>query len=113
MITAIALMIAAFLNAIMDRCENESIFSTKLYTKWKDKPVFNSFIYKRESWKVAKKIFSWKFDLWHTAKSAMLFFLFIAIIAYNPVFNWWKDFLVAAIIWLTVFNITYNRILKA
>jgi hypothetical protein len=111
MITAIAFMIAAFLNAIMDRCESEVITGT-IFERWRDKPVFNEFIYKRESWKHAKKIFGWKFDLWHVAKSSMLLFIIIAMVAYNPVFGWWKDILALGLLWVLVFNITYNRILK-
>jgi hypothetical protein len=111
-LSSIAIIFAAAFNSIMDSVENEHIWDTK-FAKYKDKPVFNNFIYKRESWRLARKIFEWKFDLWHTCKSAMIACMVIAIVAYRPMFEWWADFAILSLLWLIVFNLMYNKVLKS
>jgi hypothetical protein len=111
MITSIAIIFAAFLNAVMDCVENEHIWST-VFSKWKHKAIFDKFIYKRESWRYAKMIGGYRFDLWHLSKSAMIGCVCAAIVFYQPVFKWWIDFSVAGVLWVLVFNFSYNHLLK-
>jgi hypothetical protein len=97
--------IAAVLNALMDRVENEN-FSSSVF-----KNLNQKFWYKRESWKYAKKVFGWKFDAWHVAKSLMIISLAFAIVLYTPIF-WVVDVMIIGAIWNGTFNIFYNRIFK-
>ena len=99
------MFIAAVLNALMDRVENENFSSSVfrgLNPKW---------WYKRESWKYAKRVFGWKYDSWHVAKSSMIISLAFAIVLYKPVFGV-MDVLIIGAIWNGTFNIFYNRIFK-
>lgn len=111
----LAVILAAICNAVMDRTENESFYTSvfRKKNKW--------FWYKRESWDKAKKIFSWKFDAWHIFKSLMLLFWTIAIILYghswrlqfgSEVINVLKDVALAGAAWIVFFNLFYNKILK-
>lgn len=95
--------IAAILNALMDRVENEN-FSSSIFKNLNPK-----FWYKRESWKDAKKIGGWKFDAWHVAKSAMLCCLFLP---YGFLISW-IFFGIISLTWIIVFNLFYNKIFKA
>jgi hypothetical protein len=97
--------IAAVLNAIMDRVENEN-FSSSVF-----KNLNQKFWYKRESWKTAKKVFGWKFDAWHVAKSLMIISLAFGIVLYRPILGI-LDVLIIGAIWIGTFNIFYNRIFK-
>lgn len=101
-----SIAIAAILNALMDRVENENFYQSI----FRDKPT--KFWYKRDSWNKAKTIAGWKFDAWHTAKSLMLCFFSIAVVFYKPIFNPLYDFGIAGVTWIVVFNLFYNRIFK-
>jgi len=105
LISLVFVFIAAVLNALMDRVENENFSSSVfrgLNPKW---------WYKRESWKYAKRVFGWKYDSWHVAKSSMIISLAFAIVLYKPVFGV-MDVLIIGAIWNGTFNIFYNRIFK-
>lgn len=99
--------IAAILNALMDKVENEGFYQSIFRDK---KPEF---WYKRASWNKAKNIAGWKFDSWHSAKSLMLVFLCLSIVLYKPLWNWKIDFGIAGMTWVIVFNLFYNKIFKA
>jgi hypothetical protein len=101
----IFVFIAAVLNALMDRVENEN-FSSSVF-----KNLNQKFWYKRESWKHAKKVFGWKFDAWHVAKSLMIISLAFGIVLYRPILGI-LDVLIIGAIWIGTFNIFYNRIFK-
>ena len=99
------MFIAAVLNALMDRVENENFSSSVfrgLNPKW---------WYKRESWKYAKRVFGWKFDAWHVAKSLMIISLAFGIVLYRPILGI-LDVLIIGAIWIGTFNIFYKRIFK-
>ncbi|MGN6438390.1 MAG: hypothetical protein ACTHMM_17740 [Agriterribacter sp.] len=106
MITALFVAIAAMLCALMDRVENENFYESI----FRDRN--ERFWYKRVSWKYAKKIFGWKADAWHIAKSMMIFSLAFAIVFYKPVLLWWIDWVVIGAIWISVFNVFYNKIFR-
>jgi len=106
MISLILIIIAAFLNSVMDRLENEN-FHVSVF-----KNLNQNFWYKRVSWKYAKKIFGWKLDAWHYAKSLMIISICLAVALYNP-FIPVIDFIIFGIAWNTTFNLFYNHILKS
>lgn len=106
MTTIICVIVAAILNAIMDRFENESFYSS-IFRDWSER-IF----YKRTSWKYAQKIFNYPVDGWHFMKSAMLISLFIGVVNYKPIFNSTVDFVVFGLIWNITFQFFYGRIFK-
>lgn len=106
MISLLFIMIASVMNAIMDRLENESYF-TSIFKDWNQK-----FWYKRESWKYAKVIFNYRIDGWHLCKSAMIVFIALAIITYKTLFNPFADFILIGFLWNTIFELMYDTILK-
>jgi hypothetical protein len=97
--------IAAVLNALMDRVENEN-FSSSVFKGFNPK-----WWYKRESWKYAKKVFGWKYDAWHVAKSMMVISLAFAVVFYKPILGVW-DVLLIGSVWNVTFNLFYHRIFK-
>jgi hypothetical protein len=105
MISLIFVFMAAVLNALMDRVENEN-FSSSVFKNMNPK-----FWYKRESWKTANKIFGWKFDAWHVAKSLMIISLAFAIVLYRPILGL-VDVLIIGLVWNGTFNIFYKRVFK-
>lgn len=73
--------IAAVLNALMDRLENESFHGSVF------KDMDQHFWYKRESWDKAYRFMGYKFDAWHLGKSAMVICFAIALRLYEPLFD--------------------------
>lgn len=104
--SALYIILAAILNAFMDRVENENFYES-IFRNWNEK-----FWYKRVSWKYAKKIFGWKLDAWHIAKSLMIISLVMAMVSYSVFHNWWVDVIIAGCLWNVFFNIFYNKLLK-
>lgn len=105
MLSSLLVILAAILNAVMDRLENETFFASVF------KNTNEKFWYKRESWKYAKRIFNYKIDGWHLSKSLMIICLCLAIVFYNPVFGL-IDFVLFGLLWNLTFNLFYNRIIK-
>lgn len=105
MLSSFLVILAAIFNAVMDRLENETFF-TSIFKHENER-----FWYKRESWKYAKRVFNYKIDGWHLAKSAMIICLCLAIVFYTPMFGW-IDFVLFGLLWNLTFNIFYNRIFK-
>lgn len=104
--SALYLVIAAILNAFMDRIENESFYES-IFVNWNEK-----FWYKRTSCKYAKKIFSYKMDGWHIAKSLMIICILMCWVNYKEFYNWWVDVIMAGGLWIVTFNIFYNKLFK-
>lgn len=104
--SALYIVIAAILNAFMDRIENENFYES-IFRDWPER-----FWYKRTSWRFAKTIFGWKLDAWHIAKSLMIISLLMAMVKYEGFYNWWVDVIMAGGLWVVTFNIFYNKIFK-
>lgn len=104
--SALYLIIAAILNAFMDRIENENFYESIFRNR------SERFWYKRTSWKYAKVIFGWKLDAWHIAKSLMIISLMMAMVKYTVYYNWWVDVIMAGGLWIVTFNIFYNKLFK-
>lgn len=108
MIAYLFVALAAMFNAVMDRVEYPAAFNQSIFKKKNP-----NFWLKTESWQHAKKIFAYKFDCWHIAKSLMLF-CFAFAIAFMDMSHWWVvKFITVGGIWIVVFNVFYNRILKS
>lgn len=101
------ILMASVMNAVMDRLENESFFSS-VFKDWDQK-----FWYKRESWKYAKVIFNYRVDGWHLSKSAMIVFIALAIVSYEKLFNPIVDFVLIGIVWNVTFEFMYATALKS
>lgn len=97
------IILAAFLNAVMDLLENEN-FHQSVFRHWNQK-----FWYKRESWKHAKKIFGYKIDGWHIAKSCMIVTLITATVMYQPIFHPVIDIGIMGMYWNVTFNFSYEN----
>lgn len=108
LLTFILVVMAAFMNAVMDRTGDLVAFNASVFNN--NDPAF----WCREvSWQYAKKIFGWKFDAWHISKSTMVMFLIAGAVLYQPVFNPILDFLLLGILWNASFNLGYNHLLKS
>lgn len=123
MISFVLIILAAICNSIMDVITHhwsESIFDKPkgIITKWEiwwnpDYSWINKYIAKDVK-KGLRKI--WIFDVpftdaWHTFKSIMIILFALAIVFYKQVFNWYTDFIIIGIIWNSIFNLFYNKIL--
>jgi hypothetical protein len=108
MISLILVFLAAFFNAVMDACENENYFESRL------KNLPKQFWYKRESWKYAAKVFGYKIDAWHLCKSAMIISLLCAVIFFDLPVKKWQDvamYLIAGgLTWNFTFWLFYHKI---
>lgn len=102
----VLIFLAAFFNACMDAFENENFFES-IFKKW-DQKVW----YKRESWKYARKIFAYKLDSWHICKSLMICCFVGAIVVYEPINEWYIDFVSMGIMWNLCFWIFYHKLFK-
>lgn len=110
MITLLLISIAAFMNAVMDRVENENFYGSIFRNK------DEKFWYKKASWKYAKKICGYKIDAWHLAKSAMIVCLLSAIYigsSKHEILSILFNMCIAGITWNIVFNFSYNFLLKS
>jgi hypothetical protein len=96
----ILIILAAFLNAVMDLLENEN-FSSSVF-----KHLNPRWWYKRESWKYAKKILGWKYDGWHVAKSLMIFC--ICTMISSSIIQW----VLYGILWNISFSLSYKLLKK-
>jgi hypothetical protein len=109
MISLILLILAAFLNAVMDAVENEN-YSESIFRK-----LPQQFWYKRESWKYAARIFGYKIDAWHLSKSAMIICFVLAMIFFDMPVKKWQDvavYLIAGgLTWNVAFWLFYHKIL--
>ena len=106
MMTLLFMIMAAVMNAIMDRLENETYFKS-VFKYWNQK-----FWYKRVSWEYAKVVFNYKIDGWHLCKSMMIIFIAAAIVSYQMLFSPIVDIIIIGIVWNVTFEFMYSTILK-
>lgn len=104
--TYLLIILAAIMNAVMDRTENIVAFNRSVFSH-KDK----TFWCKDVSWQYAKKIFGWKADAWHMAKSAMIILLVFAMTFFESTGKWWIDIFYVWLTWVATFSIFYHRLL--
>lgn len=108
MISPILILFAAVFNSIMDKTEtiisfNNSVFRNLNQSFWckvnsSEKPFFTFTKYRISGW--------------HLAKSLMIILFALAIVLYQPIFNWCIDFLIVGMIWNITFNLCYNKLFK-
>lgn len=56
------------------------------------------------------KVFVWMTDFWHASQFAFLGLMFFSIVAYEPVINWWADFLVMRVLFGVAFEWSYTSL---
>ena len=49
-------------------------------------------------------------DFWHLSQAIFLLLMFLAIVLYSPVINWWADFLIMRLIFGAVFELFYGKV---
>lgn len=52
-------------------------------------------------------------DSWHLCKSIMIVLMCLAIVAYEPLINWWVDLIILGTTWNLTFSLFYNKIFKS
>lgn len=105
MVSFLFFAIAALLNAFMDRI-SEGRFGYSIFSKLDPK-----FWYAWESWKHAKKVFNYPIDAWHIGKSCMILCLGLAVWFHREPKELWEPPVYWAL-WVIVFNLSYNHLLK-
>lgn len=107
MISLILICIAAFLNAVMDTLQFHFFIS-------KFKNLDMKFWNPESSWKVDPLPGTkYKPDAWHLSKSLCIIMLCMAVVFYTPLLGKAYDFILAGVLWNLVFNLSYNKFLKA
>jgi hypothetical protein len=120
MISFILIFLSGILNAIMDVLDfkfNSSIFATCKNQQWINPNISwkNKWKYIDEIW-IGEKFFGsstflvFLTDLWHLCKFLMLLFIMSAIVFYNPLLNWWVDFLLLYCIFTITFEIFFSKV---
>jgi hypothetical protein len=56
-------------------------------------------------------VFVFLTDGWHLFQFFFLNTLILAIVLYEPLINWWADFMIYAVVMKTVFQLCYGRLL--
>ncbi len=56
-------------------------------------------------------VFSFLCDGWHLFQFFFLNTMILSIVLYEPMINWWADFLVYAVVMKTVFQVCYGKLL--
>lgn len=123
MISYVLVILAAFLNSVMDTLSHHhstSVFKNNLTgfwsdastTSWKNKYIDGNPLNGRRKlfWKINIPVqFT---DAWHFFKSLMIILLVAAIVLYSPVFGVLIDFFALGLLWNLIFNFFYNVILR-
>lgn len=99
--------IAAFFNACMDICEEESHFNKSIFRNMDAR-----FFCKSVSWQYAKTILSVHLDFWHLCKFGWLASILGAIVVFKTHHQWWVHYISMAAIWYITFQLFYDKILK-
>ena len=95
--------LAAGLNAVMDRVENEN-FSSSIFRSLNPK-----WWYKRESDDHVKLVMGYRPDCWHISKSLMIICWAFAL-AFPPPHPWWVVVGGCGVAWNLTFNVCYNKL---
>ena len=134
MISLVLMVVAGFLNAVMDRISftfKSSVFkdlnpmswdvksSWKNMWKWPLEP-FSSWYYfglykprHKEKFPYSTTFLVWATDAWHLSKMLMIVCIGLAIGFHVPVVNWFVDAFVMVVGFTTVFTYCYDYILKS
>lgn len=118
MISIILIFIAGILNACMDKLRFH--YSTSIFSKWSNQNWVNPSLSWVNKWKPKSKIgdmimstvLVWVTDFWHLCKMLMLLFLFLSIVLYQPLFNWWIDFFIFYCTFTITFELFFSKVLK-
>jgi len=119
-ISIILMIIAGFFNACMDILKvryDKSIFRFWKYQNWLDPS--KSWVNK---WKNGDPSQGERFfgsstffvsltDAWHLAKHFMLTFIMLSVVFYQPIINWWMDFIILYVSFTVTFEVFFSKIL--
>lgn len=122
MISLILMILAGGLNACMDVLQfkyQHSIFKT-----WKKQQWVNPVLSSQNKWKYnevgvwlgekfigSSTIFVFVTDFWHLCKFLMLSFIMSSVIFYQPLINWWADFLIFYCAFTITFELFFSKFL--
>jgi hypothetical protein len=104
------IIIAGIFNACMDVLRYRykvSIFRFWKYQNWINPTLSVNNKWKSTTWlgdKIMSTVLVWITDMWHFVKMLMLTFIFLAMVLYKPMWNWWGD----VIIFYFSFTITFE-----
>lgn len=118
MISLVFVVVAAFLNACMDKHVYHydlSLFSTWkheffAFDGWRNKYVDRSYVKGRKKFK-GVNIHPAFLDVWHFCKSGMVIMICLAVILYNPMVNWYVDLLILGTAWNLTFTLFWSKLL--
>lgn len=123
MISLILVILAGFFNSIMDELKFHYIdsvfvkckgwlfyfsFPGSWTNKWK-----NGDHGQGEAFLGSSTVFVWLTDLWHFAQMLMKACLIAGIILYQPIFNWWADFIIYSVSFSLTFELFFKFIWKS
>jgi hypothetical protein len=121
MLTLFFITLAGMFNSIMDLCIkfDETIFSKipsmKFFmdsnVSWMNK-YKNGDFRQGSSFFLSTKALVFLTDMWHLCKTLMLICLSLAIVFYNPIFNWYFDAFIYWTLFGTSFTIFYDYAFK-
>lgn len=117
------MILAGIFNAAMDVLKVR--FEISVFKKWKNQNWIDPSIAWHNKWKLDEKIFGkqiniidkimstvlvWVTDMWHFMKMLMLLCISIAIVFYEPIFNWWLDVIIMYGSFTITFELFFSRI---
>lgn len=102
------IILAAIFKAIADTLVHH--FDTSVF-KYKDRRFWDASI----SWQYAHylRFTKYKIDGWHLANSGMIVCFCLAFVFHHPFLKWWIELLITGVLFNVVFNLFYNKILRA
>lgn len=104
---AILVVLCAFFKAVADTLTHH--FDTSVF-KWRDRRWWDPSV----SWKYAGflRFTRYRLDAWHLANSLQLAGWLAALATAPRSFPWWQVFAAGALLFILVFNLFYNKILR-
>ena len=103
----ILIILAAIVNACMDRVETFIHFNDSVFHKLNPK-----FFSKMDSSEAAKRVFNYKIDFWHISKSVMICSLLAIPFVHNTLFHPLIDYVIFGLLYNITFELFYSKILR-
>jgi len=118
MFSALFIFIAALLNACMDKHQfhyYKSLFAHSANTFFAPDGWRNKYIDRDPSEgriQIAGiNVHPALLDIWHFCKSGMVIMLSLSVVFYEPIFEWYIDFVIYGLVWNITFSLFFNKIL--
>jgi hypothetical protein len=118
MISLFLVFLAGICNACMDVLRFH--YATSIFSKWRNQQWVNPTLSWTNKWKPSSKlgdllmstVFVWVTDFWHLCKHIMLILLFLSVVLYQPLFNWWIDFFLFFGVFTITFELFFSKVFK-